>query len=75
VITRPVPRQRPQVRATLKKPCWKVTWPRPPQLEQALGPEPAAAPLPEQVWHVSARGNWMLVSVPSSASSKVSSRL
>ena len=34
---RPVPRQRPQVRATLKKPCWKVTWPEPPQVGQVVG--------------------------------------
>ena len=34
---RPVPRQRLQVRATLKKPCWKVTWPAPRQVGQVVG--------------------------------------
>ena len=58
--SRPVPRQRPQVRATLKKPCWKVTWPAPPQAAQVVGVVPGAAPLPWQVAQASARGIWML---------------
>ena len=70
-----MPPQRPQVRATLKNPCWNVTWPAPPQAEQVVGLVPGALPLPRQVPHVSARGIWMCVSVPKAASSKVSSRL
>jgi hypothetical protein len=72
---RPVPWQRPQVRATLKNPCWNVTWPRPPQDAQVVGEVPGAAPLPWQVAHGSARGIWMWVSVPKTASSKPRSRL
>ena len=49
---RPVPRQWLQVRATLKKPCWKVTWPAPRQVGQVVGLVPGAAPLPEQVAQV-----------------------
>ena len=75
VTMRPVPRQRPQVRATLKKPCWNVTCPRPPQEVQVVGVVPGAAPLPWQVAQGSARGIWMCVSVPKTASSKLSSRL
>src|SRR6185503_13390924 len=72
---RPVPWQRPQVRATLKNPCWNVTWPRPPHDVHVLGEVPGAAPLPWQVAHGSARGIWMWVSVPKTASSKPRSRL
>ena len=34
------------MRATLKKPCWNVTWPAPPQAGQVAGWVPGAAPLP-----------------------------
>jgi len=74
VTTLPVPWQRPQVRATLKNPCWKVTWPRPPHEVQATGEVPGAAPEPWQVPQVSPRGIWRFVSVPNRASVKVSSR-
>ena len=74
-ISRPVPRQRGQVRATLKKPCWKVTWPAPPQVLQVLGLEPAAAPEPLQAVQDSTRGICRVASVPKAASSKPSSRL
>ena len=68
---RPVPRQRPQVRATLKKPCWKVTWPAPPQAGQAVGCGARRAPrCRRRSAQVSARGIWMWVSVPKAASSK-----
>ena len=53
VMMRPVPRQRPQVRATLKKPCWNVTWPRPAQAGSVPGCVPGALPLPPHVSHVS----------------------
>ena len=71
----PVPRQRLQVRATLKNPCWNVTWPAPPQVVQVVGLVPGAAPLPPQAEQVSERGIWMWVSVPKAASSKEISRL
>jgi hypothetical protein len=44
----PVPPQAVQVRATLKKPCWKRTWPRPPQVEQVAGSAPPRVPRPRQ---------------------------
>ena len=72
---RPVPRQWLQVRATLKKPCWNVTWPAPRQVGQLVGFVPGAAPLPEQEEQVSARGMRSCVSVPKAASSKEISRL
>ena len=72
---RPLPRQWPQVRATLKKPCWKVTWPAPRQVGQVTGSVPGAAPLPEQVSQRSARGMRICASVPNAASSKLRSRL
>ena len=74
-MDRAAPRQRPQVRATLKKPCWNVTWPRPPHALQVVGSDPGAAPLPPQASQASARGIWIWVSVPKAASSKVRSRL
>ena len=49
----PEPRQRPQVRATVKKPCWNAIWPVPLQVPQVVGLLPAAAPEPLQVTHVS----------------------
>ena len=68
---RPVPRQRPQVRATLKKPCWNVTWPAPPQDAQVVGLRARARRRCRwQVAQASARGIWMCVSVPKAASSK-----
>ena len=72
---RPAPRQWLQVRATLKKPCWKVTWPAPRQVGQVTGFVPAAAPVPEQVEQVSARGMRIWVSAPKAASSNEISRL
>ena len=39
-----MPPQRPQVRATLKNPCWNVTWPAPPHAEQGVGVVPGALP-------------------------------
>ena len=63
------------MRATLKKPCWNVTWPAPPQAEQVVGCVPGVAPLPSQVVQLESRGIWMCVSVPNAASSRVSSRL
>ena len=70
-----MPRQWLQVRATLKKPCWKVTWPAPRQVGQVAGFVPGAAPLPEQEEQVSALGIRSCVSVPKAASSKEISRL
>ena len=72
---RPEPRQWLQVRATLKKPCWKVTWPAPRQVGHVVGFVPGAAPLPEQEEQVSALGIRICVSVPKAASSKEISRL
>jgi hypothetical protein len=72
---RPVPRQWLQVRATLKKPCWKVTWPAPRQVGHLDGWVPGAAPVPAQAVQVSERGMRICASVPKAASSKETSRL
>jgi hypothetical protein len=74
VMMRPVPRHCGHVRATVKKPCWKRTWPCPRHCGQVDGDEPAAAPEPLQVSQFSCRGIWTAVSEPCAASSKVISR-
>ena len=52
----PAPRHCGHVRATVKKPCWKRTWPWPWHCGQVVGDEPGAAPEPLQVSHASWRG-------------------
>ena len=70
----PVPRQVEQGRATVRKPCWKRSWPDPLQWVQVSGELPAAAPEPLQVSQVSSRGIWIAVSVPVNDSSNEISR-
>ena len=64
VMIRPAPRHCGQVRATVKKPCWKRTWPWPRHCGQVAGDDPAAAPDPLQVSQFSWRGIWIDVSAP-----------
>ena len=66
----PEPRQRPHVRATVKKPCWNAIWPVPLQVPQVVGLLPAAAPDPAQVSHFSCRGTRMVLVAPKRPSSK-----
>ena len=51
-----LPRQALQVRAIVKKPCWKRIWPAPLHWLQVVGCVPGAAPLPLQVSQLSWRG-------------------
>src|SRR5258706_3712906 len=64
LITFPVPEQVKQVLATLKKPCWKRTCPRPPQAWQAIGAVPDFAPLPPQLGQTSLLGILIRVLIP-----------
>ena len=73
-ITRPAPPQLPHVCATVKKPCWKRTCPRPWQRGQVAGAVPAADPLPPQASQRSWRGICTVVSAPRADSSNVISR-
>src|SRR6056297_1103793 len=45
----PSPEQVGQVRSTVKKPCWALTFPIPEQVGQVTGSVPASDPVPEQV--------------------------
>ncbi len=71
VTVRPSPPHCGQVRATVKKPCVKRTWPWPSQVRQGAGWEPLALPEPLQSPQLSSRGMRSVVSVPKAASSKV----
>ncbi len=73
-MTLPVPRQAPQVRAIVKKPCWNRIWPAPRHWLHVVGCVPGAAPLPLQVPHVSWRGIWIVDSAPLADWANVTSR-
>src|SRR5476649_1526479 len=74
VMTLPAPRHCGQVRATVKKPCWKRTCPWPLHCGHALAVEPGADPEPVHVSHISCRGIWIDVSAPFADSSNEISR-
>ena len=44
LIIWPAPWHAGHVRVIVKNPCWYASWPRPPQVWQALAPVPAFAP-------------------------------
>src|SRR3954447_18485021 len=74
VMISPAPRHCGQVRATVKNPCWKRTWPWPLHCGQVLALDPGADPEPLQVSQVSCRGIWIVVSAPFADSSNEISR-
>jgi hypothetical protein len=73
-ITEPSPPHCGQVRATVKKPWVKRTWPRPPQALHGRGGPPPAEPLPWQSGQASRRGMVSSRLSPNAASSNDSVR-
>ena len=74
-IVLPLPLQAAQVVATLKKPCWILCCPDPPQLEQISMSSWDFAPSPPHVLQDSRRGMSISFEDPNAASSKLISRL